>query len=113
MFKRIKERRERKKKLEKEISSAIIIFIVDSKINIEVQIKDDTEESLEDLATLLSCYEKSMLIEFLLIIRKQYSEQDDLETYSILIDKLVSKIGVDFLTKDEYDEPFIDPESII
>lgn len=119
MFKLIKNfLKNKEQESDDEQQAALLIHINSSgEIVVDVRINDESQESLQYLATILACLTGSAFqIQVLHIIRDQFFSSNKHELYSDLIIKIVELVGLEeFMesTEENSEGPCINPSDTL
>tara|TARA_R100000027_G_C2200084_1_gene79675 strand:+ start:109 stop:450 length:342 start_codon:yes stop_codon:yes gene_type:complete len=113
MFKKI--RSLFKKNEDKDVVCGLITYIEeDGQMYVDIRMSDYSEESLESLASLISMYNPSSMIEVLSIIKNQLEKEGKTEIYSKLLEIVTGVLSLAELSLGATEEePCINPSDVI
>lgn len=112
MFKKLKSLL--KKEKENDVLSGLITYIEeDGQMYVDIRMSDYSEESLESLASLISMYNPSSMLEVLSIIKLQLEKEGKLEIYNKLVEILTGVISLIESELETEEQPCINPSDVI
>jgi hypothetical protein len=112
MFKKIKSIFTKDK--EKNVLSGLITYMEeDGQMYVDIRMSDYSEDSLESLASLISMYNPSSMLEVLSIIKLQLEKEGKIEVYNQLIEVLTGVISLVESEISTEEEPCINPSDVI
>jgi len=113
MFRKVK--RLFKKNEDNDVTCGLITYIEeDGQMYVDIRMSDYSEESLESLASLISMYNPSSMLEVLAIIKNQLEKDNKIEVYSKLLEIVTGILSLTELSLEETkEEPCINPSDVI
>lgn len=115
MFKRIKKFFSKKEELE--VVSAITLYTDDSgETFVDVNMKDDSDESIEHLSSILLMFDPSSFFQVSSVLKQQCKNNNNDELYARVIESIVNKAGPEVLLtdyKEGSDDLCINPSDMI
>lgn len=99
---------------EKNVLSGLITYMEeDGQMYVDIRMSDYSEDSLESLASLISMYNPSSMLEVLSIIKLQLEKEGKIEVYNQLIELLTGVISLVESEISTEEEPCINPSDVI
>ncbi len=99
---------------EKNVLSGLITYMEeDGQMYVDIRMSDYSEDSLESLASLISMYNPSSMLEVLSIIKLQLGKEGKIEVYNQLIEVLTGVISLVESEISTEEEPCINPSDVI
>jgi len=112
MFKKIKNLFSKKS----EVKAGITIFVEeDNQIYVDIRIADESEETIESLASLICMYSPSSFFQVTAVIKAQLESSGKQELYSKIIEKAAGMITFDQEDIDEQysEKPCVNPSDML
>ncbi len=99
---------------EKNVLSGLITYMEeDGQMYVDIRMSDYSQDSLESLASLISMYNPSSMLEVLSIIKLQLEKEGKIEVYNQLIEVLTGVISLVESEISTEEEPCINPSDVI
>jgi hypothetical protein len=94
-------------KKEKPLVSSITLYTEDSgETFVDVRIKDESQDSIDQLALLMSMFDASSFFQVSSVLKKQCMSSQNKELYGKVIESVISQSGTDKFIDNK--EPYLD-----